>query len=60
MALSFNSSLREEAFGLLNGDRPIDTVGRPTIFVFLFGRAQIRGACHLGGKSACMAFFFLV
>ena len=48
------------SFGLLNGDRPIDAVGRPTIFVFHFGRAQIRGASHWGGKSAYMAFFFLV
>ena len=63
MSLSFISSFAWRwSFGLLNGDRrrPIDAVGRPTIFVFHFGRSQIRGARHWGGKSACMAFFFLV
>ena len=47
MALSFNSSFAGRwSFGLLNGDRLIDAVGRPTIFVFHFGRTQIRGARH--------------
>ena len=57
-SLSNSSFAWRWSFGLLNGDRPIDAVGRPTIFVFHFGRTQIRGARHWGGKSACMAFFF--
>ena len=63
MAISFNSSFAwrgRESFCSLNEDRPIDGVGRPTIFVFHCARTQTRGAHHWGGKSACMAFFFLV
>ena len=52
-------ALRDDSLSVCSTEtHPIDAVGRRTIFVLHFGRTQIRGARHWGGKSACMAFLW--